>query len=217
MSTLYAQIESTITSIDDTLASIEPIELTKFKSGIIVRDLGENQIILDTAIYIGDNSIKIEKYNKLHQDSFPALTSKVQVGDKVIFDLYSRRVMIIAKNAKEYSEFEKQLKEKEIMHPDMLAAVLNKAGTQVPKQEQFQSICHEYSLGSYYFLLENKSYEVDCNSFKVVSESDFSVTNDETSMTPFYHRFDPIKKGLFNYEKDITDYTKYYKELIGIQ
>ena len=216
-SPLFGEVSSTILSLDDTLGKIEHVELQKFKSGVIVRDLGENSVILGIAVYIGDDTIDIQKYTNLSQDSFPKLTSKVEAGDKVVFDIYNSRAMIIAPNGKEYSDFEKNLEGKSFVHSDILASYINKEGTRVPKEKHFKKMCNGYSLGSIYFLIENKSYEVDCNSFHIVDERDIKETKIDDDMIPFYHRFEKLSKGLFNYEDDITDYATYYKELIGVK
>jgi len=214
VNTLFSSSTSTILSIDNDIATIDSIDLPAGKSGIVVRGFKNHQIIISYATIINNTSFRLTPYTNLKQDSFPTFDTQAQVGDRVEWGIYDDRVMIIAPSKLIYKEIKSQT-DKEIIHPDILAVYLSNSGTLNPKDNDFKKLCQDYSIGVIKFAIDSKLYDVDCISMQVTKTEDIVYNRPKTSKIPFYNRFKKIKKGFFNFDKEITDFDSYYKKLLN--
>jgi hypothetical protein len=207
--------ETQIVSVDKEKLSVEEHDQPKGKTGLILREYKEHQVILGYAKVVDSTTLNFQKYTNLQQDSFPTFDLSVEAGDRVVFGLYDSRVMLITPTRASYTELAEKYHDKELIHPDILAAYLLSTGGYNPKEKHLNHICQHYSVGLINFAIEDKLYEVDCLSLDVLNSEDIEKIDTKDQVLPFFHRIKEFKKGFWNFETPLTDYNSYYKKLLG--
>jgi len=212
---LFSSKTYKVVEINDNLLTLDTTTLKVGESALVVREYESNSIILSYASAINKSQVKLFKYTNLAQDSFPIPTLDVKKGDSVIFGLYNTRRLLIAPNKKAYHTHIKNSINSYI-HIDLLAVLLSDNGQINPTKEYFKQIAQQYSIGKIEFIIEEKLYIVDAQSFIIIDTKEI-IPNKDESMIPFYHRLEEIDKGLFNFDDNMSNYSIYYKKLLGVK
>ncbi len=160
--------------------------------------------------------IKFIMFDMLEQSALPPLRVMPKKGDMVILNYLYNRAFVIAPNEDTYLSVLSDFPEISWIHPDILAAFLSKEYNPAPKKEDFQKVCKQNTSMLLFFAIDKKGYFVDCNSFKVIKEENFSAKEANATL-PFYSRIGKIESGLFNFSDSIKNYDSYYKKLLGIK
>ena len=212
---VYAN-EFEIKSINADSAVIECDNLSIGQSGVVIRNLGDfNSIIKNATLAKIEDSkciVNFSEFNGLVQNALPSLKENPKVGDKIIFNSFYNKGLVIAPNAKTYSKVIKKYSDKSWIHPDIFATYLESKKNPSPTKENFIKFCNAYSIGLIY-LITDREYIVDCNSFKVIDTKDIEIeTKDEVK--PFYSRLGELEASFFSFNNEIKDYKEYYKNLL---
>ena len=212
---VYAN-EFEIKSINANSAVIECDDLKIGQSGVVVRNLGDfNSIITNATLTKIEDSecvVNFSEFNGLVQNALPSLKENPKVGDKIIFNSFYNKGLVIAPNAKTYSKVIKQYSNKSWIHPDIFATYLNSERNPSPTKENFTKFCNAYSIGLVYFILDEE-YIVDCNSFKVIDTKAIEL-EDKNEIKPFYSRLGELKANFFSFKDEVKNYKEYYKDLL---
>jgi len=206
---------STIISINNNIATIDDIDLPIGKSGIVVRDYNQDELIIAYAVLISKNKVKLKSYSNLIQNSFPNVKIKIKKADKILWGIYDNTKMIIAPNLKNYKTILQTISSK-VIHPDILASYLLKEGDFNPSKESFEQVCEKYSIGNILTNIDTKVYDVDCLSFKILGTKTLKNLSKDSTKLPFYTRIKKIKKGIMNLDENMINYNNYYKSLLGL-
>lgn len=212
--------EYRIDSIDEDFAYVNISGLKVGQSGIIVNK-DNKPIIIATAIVVDSDQnktkLEFERYDELKQDAIPDTNLEVKVGDYVIMDYLYETSMLIAPNSESFQITRKELSNFNFIHPDLFGSYLKVEEEPIPTKEIIQKFAIEQNLGSIIIVVENKAYQVDSRSFKVINI--FNVEyEDKKFMSPFFTRVEDIITSVFDFGSDtFDDYTEYYKELLDIK
>ncbi len=216
---VYAN-EFEIKSINTNSAVIECDNLSIGQSGVVVRNLGEfNSIIKNatlTKIEANECIVNLSEFNSLTQIALPSLKESPKVGDKVIFNSFYNKGLVISPNAKTYYKVVDKYIGKTWIHSDIFATYLEGIKNPSPTKENFNEFCNAYSIGLVYFILD-KEYIVDCNSFKVIDTKEINIENSKNSkdeIKPFYSRLGELEASFFSFKNEMKDYKEYYKNLL---
>lgn len=190
------------------------------QSGIIVNK-SSSTIIIGTGIVVSsdDEKTKLEfkGFDGLTQEAIPNTNVKVSNGDFFILDYLYKASTIIAPNSESFYVLRNILPEYNFLHPDMLGAFFKVQEEPLPSEESIKKFALEQNLGSIFIVIEDKAYQLDSRTFKVVNIINIKY-EDKKQMKPFYTRVEKIEQGTFDFdEEEIEDYTKYYKELLDIK
>ena len=211
--TLFAA-QTTITQIEEGGARIEPVELPKGISGIVVHRFDdEHATIVARAILTAPDRIRFEVFDALAQPNLPAPKILPQKGDLVILGYLYHRGAIIAPNYETYDAIQKRY-DLEWVHPDLFAAELAKAHHPAPTKEDFRTFCNKFALARIFVALKDHTDVVDCYSFDVIERLDLPSEGNETKL-PFYTRIEKIPTSIFDFFSDeVKDYYSYYTKLV---
>ena len=216
-SSIAAPIEGVVVAVKDNHVIADLPGAKAGLSAIVVYayDGGEAISRQCTVIDGAKAELVCEPFEQFDQDSVPGLLLPVRAGDKVIAGPLSTTAMIIAPSAARYVRIQDRYPGYRYIHPDLFAGQLNKADNPNPKQDEFRTFCRNWMVGTLIFALNDGDWIVDCQSFAAL---DFhaNTADAETPMKPFYHRLDPIKRGVFAWgtPKTIADFNAHYKSLI---
>ncbi len=205
---------SVIVETKDGGARIEPVDLPRGVSGVVVHRFdGNHAVIVARAILTAPDAVRFEVYDALAQPNLPAPKILPQKGDLVIFGYLYNRAAIIAPNYQTYDRIQKSY-DLEWVHPDLFAAELAKARHPAPEKEDFRTFCNKFALARLFVALKDHTDVVDCYSFEVIERLDLPSEGNETKL-PFYSRIEKIPSSIFDFfGEEVKDYYGYYTQLV---
>ena len=213
---IWAEIHTTITKIEGSSATIEPVQAIKGMSGIVIHHFDANHsTIVARAIYQGGDTITFDVYDALAQESLPRPKILPQEGDEVILGYLYDRSLLIAPNLQSYQEFVNSHPDIQWLHPDLFAVELSKARHPVPQKEDFKNFCNKFATGTIHFALKDKVVEADCYTLAPLHSERFQINQTKVKL-PFYSRIKEIESSIFDFfgQKEIPNYFSYYAHLL---
>jgi hypothetical protein len=221
---LFEEYETTLISVEKNRAVIEDSPSIMIGSSGIVIYMFDNQesLIISRAIVTNKNGtravLELIPFDNLAQNNFPRISIVPKSGDIVKLNYLYGRSLIVTPNYETFKKITDFFIDIEWIHPDVTAAFLAKRYIPNPDRKRFREMCSINMAGLITFNMDNFGYFVDCISFKVVKAFKIPVSNDHT-IVPFYSRIsDNIKTSpLVIGNKDIIDYSEYYRHLLGVK
>ncbi|MBL0686658.1 MAG: plasminogen-binding N-terminal domain-containing protein [Sulfurospirillum sp.] len=218
---IFNEFSTKILNIEGETAIIQDSnDIVIGSSGIIVHTFENNisTIIAHANVIKKDGNratIEFGEYKYLTQIAFPKSGITPAIGDKITLNYLYKRVLMVVPSYEIYEKVKKQFEGISWIHPDIVGAYLAKELKPNPNKKNFQKMCRINSAGLIFFALNNSSYFVDCNNFKVVKElkTDLIIKKAEV---PFYTRVKEIKANWMNWNSTyIEDYDTHYRKMIG--
>ncbi|MGB5867600.1 MAG: plasminogen-binding N-terminal domain-containing protein [Arcobacteraceae bacterium] len=221
--TANLQLQTTqIFDVTPTNAKINIPNLIIGQSGVIVRNLENNSIILSQAIVThstNDGSqIKFVDVDVLKQDAIPTTLLKVSNGDEFILNHLYNTSLLIAPNEKAKFAVKELFPKQNFVSEDFFASNLKLNNTPVPTKETFINFAQAQQIGTLFFVVQNNLFIVDSLSFKVI-DTILIPNDDDSTNVPFLTKIDEIKTGIFNFgfsKNKIENYDLYYLKLLEI-
>jgi len=169
-----------IESIENNKAVISKGELTPGMSGIVIHKYDETQkAIVATAQVVSTNksqtTLQLFRFKQLQNKNLPDIKTKPQIGDIVMLGYLYNRVLPIVPNQATFQKVKNSNFGFLIVHPDIFAVELSKDKKPLPKTEDFHKFCKKMNIGLVMFVFKDGSDFVDCNSWKKIYHSDFSI------------------------------------------
>jgi hypothetical protein len=221
---LFDEYETTLISVEKNLAVIEDSSSIMIgSSGIVIYSFdNEESLIISRAIVTSKNGTKamleLLPFDNLAQNNFPRISVVPKAGDIVKLNYLYGRSLIVAPNYEAFKKITDFFIDMEWIHPDITAAFLAKRYIPNPDRKRFREMCSINMAGLITFNMDDFGYFVDCISFKVVKAFKMPLVSDLT-IVPFYSRIsDNVKTSpLVLGNKEIIDYSGYYKHLLGVK
>ncbi|MDR1615131.1 MAG: plasminogen-binding N-terminal domain-containing protein [Campylobacteraceae bacterium] len=221
---LFEEYETKLISVEKNLAIIEDSPSIMAGSSGIVMYIFDNEesMIISRAVVVSKNGsqavLELIPFDNLAQNNFPRISITPKTGDIVKLNYLYNRSLIVAPNYEAFKKITDFFINIEWVHPDITAAFLAKRYIPNPDRKRFKEMCSINMTGLITFNMNNMGYFVDCISFKVVKAFKMPNESDKTIL-PFYSRIsDNIKTSpLVIGNKEITDYSEYYRHLLGIK
>lgn len=166
----------------------------------------------------GQAVLKYRKFKGLQQSALPTYNITPKKGDTIILNYLYKRAMAIVPDAQTLQFVTTKFSDIEWVHPDIFGSKLSVDHTPTPTKEDFTNECSQNSFALLFFAVEGKGYFVDCNSFKILAQTNLPKTSkDITPQVPFYTRLEEIKGRMFGLMggDGINDYNKFYKKMLG--
>lgn len=238
----YGSIEQKITTLENTTATDATINVGNLKlgqSGIVVHTYNDDQsIIVSSAVVMDSNEnqskIKFTAFDSIKSQALPTSNLKPSNGDIFIVNYLYSQSLLITPNGQTYTDMQKFFPQQSFLSSDIFASYLKLIENPTPQKADFQAFCKKHDLGTIYFVIEDRFYIVDVNSFKVV-ETLPMINQSNIQESPFYTKVDEIKSGVldFDFNFDMSfgldflqskqepkvradSYNRYYKNLLGI-
>jgi hypothetical protein len=215
----FGVIETKVTEVDGSVVRIEAAAgIISGQSAFVIREFDDSHTtVIAQCTVSGDvSSMTCAAFDYLYHDSLSLIKSGISVGDTVKIGLLNESIAIIAPDQKSYLTVKSQFPGAIVFHPDLFAVTLKYEDNPTPAKEDFVGFCRENFIGVLVFALNDAVYDVDCQSFKVINRHGEGSLDKENNK-PFYHRVGEIERGFFDFgNKEVDDFTAYYKKLIGV-
>jgi len=210
-----------ITAVDGTTIQIKADDRVKFgMSGYVVHRFDERHQIITAQCQHQKASqlstLECKPYEGLTHEMIAQVKMPLDAKDEITFNMMPN-ALIIAPDQGRYLALESILKSQGrlMVHADLLAMRLWDDDEVRPQKETFQGFCHTYMIGDLYFVMDDGTYQVDCQTFKTLDKRAI-LEGEGESMSPFYHRLVPVERSFFDFgPSDIGTFTPYYKALIS--
>jgi len=204
-----------IESIDKRGVFIECDSLKVNQSGFVVRKIDNFDIIIKDAVITEkvDNRCKLSLSDSIFiaQRALPSIKEEAEVSDRVIFNSFYDKAMIVAPNLESFNKVKRKYADLEFTHPDIFATYLKANRQMMPNREDFKNFCKHLSIGLIILVNNQKEYILDSQSLGVL-DSDILEYQSE-AVTPFYSRAGEFKGSFFSFS-DKENYLTYYEKLI---
>lgn len=219
-----SKVEIPLPKQDDKSIKIPSMNLKEGESGILVRNIENNEfIIADIIVESIENKIAIISYtpfNSINQQYMPHPIGTPKEGDKAIFRILYNRALIISPNQDIYKNIIDSNTHIDFIHPDIFASFLANSSYNMPNKNNFSNFCKKFAIGLLFIWDKNTIFKLDCNSLKILEKD--NLTNAKKDLTnniklPFFTRLgDETLNELFKM-KDMKDYSTYYSNLLGLE
>ena len=192
-------------------------------SGVVIHLFDDNHQTIVATITVVDkkDGIAILKYKNFSgpvQNALPSYKIAPKKGDKVILNYLYERALAITPNKKTLNYINEKFDFIDWIHPDIFASKLSINYTPKPEKIDFKNECRDDDFALLFFVIEDRGYFVDCNSFQILHQTEMEKETGKITMVPFYNRLKEIKGRMFGVMggEGINDYNTYYKNLLGI-
>ncbi|WP_181881733.1 plasminogen-binding N-terminal domain-containing protein [Helicobacter sp. MIT 14-3879] len=201
----------------DSSIKIPAFDLQKGDSGIITREVDNNEFILFNVEVInvvnGIAELKLIEFNSMNEEYLPKPIGVVKEGDKAIFRILYDRAILIAPNQNSYQEVLDLNKNIDFLHSDVFATFLAKNNINMPNTDDFKSFCSRFDVGLVFIVGKNDITTLNCQSFNILEQVSYTL-KDNIVKLPFYTRLsDGVIQEIFNIKK-FSDYYMYFNNLI---
>ena len=210
-------------------AKIKKTKLKIGQSGIIRHTYKNNHsIILANASVIKSfdeySLIKFTPFTQLEQKALPNVSTSVKNKDIFILNFLYSSSLLVTPNQDAFVKTRDMFPSHNFIHSDILASYLKLENSPYPSRKQIKEYSKKVSIGTIFYVIENKVFIIDTKTFKIISTEEIKYNKNKVQL-PFYTRIEKIKKGNFDFSSteyidselsDIEKYNKYYKNFIGI-
>ena len=197
------QEEVNIISTSNKSGIISNKEIKKGMTGFII----QNGMMIGKAISIGDAKVIYQPLLKLRNRNLASIKVTPKSGDKIIFGLYNFRGLIIAPNQKSYLSVKRSYPSIQWIDSDIFLSTFKTK----PSKDDFQNFCSEFNIGFIDFILGDKEYIVDSNSFYVLEKKE-TTPYPYPKEKPFFTNYSKVTKGFF--ESSPKNWVEYYKTML---
>jgi len=207
-----------IFDVTPTTAKINITNLNLGHSGIIVKKINNNTMIISQAVVIKSNNKNstLEFLDKdiIKQNAIPTTKLIPENGDKFILNHLYKTSLLIVPNVKAKKNVKELYPNQNFLNEDFFAAHLKIIQQPIPEKETISNFAQAQQIGTIFIVVENKLYILDSITFKIIETIPLSY-NDESTNVPFLTKIQDIKTGFWNFsDEKIEDYNKYYLKLL---
>ncbi len=192
-------------------------------SGVVMHSFDETHKTIVATVEVVEKKgtqaiLKYKRFKGLQQSALPSYNITPKKGDTIILNYLYKRAMAIVPDAETLQFVTTKFSDIEWVHPDIFGSKLSVDYTPSPTKEDFTNECSQNSFALLFFAVKEKGYFVDCNSFKILAQTNLPQTSKNTTpQVPFYTRLEEIKGRIFGLMggDGINDYDKFYTKMLG--
>ncbi|MGB3750169.1 MAG: plasminogen-binding N-terminal domain-containing protein [Arcobacteraceae bacterium] len=202
-------------------AKIQIPDLSIGQSGIVIKNIDTNSIILSQAVVVAsnqnDSTIEFINTHILPQDAIPTSNLKPQNDDTFILNHLYNTSLIIVPNLKAKTLIQKLYPNQNFLNEDFFASHLKVQNIPLPQKKDISSFAQSKQIGTIFLMVENNLYILDSISFKIIDT--VSISNDDlTTHSPFFTKIENIEQAFWDFgAEEIENYNEYYLELLEIK
>lgn len=209
-----------ISEVTDQTAKLDIPNLQIGQSGIVIKNIDENSIILAQASVIktDDHSSTIKFFEKklLEQDALPTTTLKPSNGDLFILNHLYRSSLLIVPNTQAKNSILKLFPNQNFLDEDFFASYLKVENNPRPDKETIVEFAQSQEIGTVFIAVQNNLFILDALTFKVL-DSKLITNDDKKTQVPFLTRIEEIKNTMLDFSaNEIKNYDLYYLKLMEI-
>jgi len=209
------------TQIVETSKKVAKIKIPNLKigqSGVIVKNIGENSIIISQASIVKSTQdysiIQFSDKEILLQDAIPTSNAKPQNGDDFILNHLYNTSLLIVPNLKAKTIVKELYPNQNFLNEDFFASHLKLIHTPLPKKETISNFAQSQQIGTIFIVVKNTLYILDSLTFKIIDTISIENNDNKTSV-PFFTKIESIKQGFWDFGAEkIKNYNTYYLKLL---
>jgi len=161
-----------IFDVTPTSAKINITNLNLGHSGIIVKKINNNMMIITQATVIESNSNNstLEFIDKdiIEQNAIPTTKLSPENGDKFILNHLYKTSLLIVPNVKAKKNVKKLYPNQNFLNEDFFAAHLKIIQKPIPEKETITNFTQSQQIGTIFIVVQNKLYILDSLTFKII-------------------------------------------------
>jgi hypothetical protein len=209
-----------IFDINDKTAKIQIPNLKIGQSGVIIKNIDKNSIIVSQATIIkstnSNSTIKLINKPIIKQDSIPRSVLIPKNGDKFILNHLYKTSLLIVPNVKAKTAVEKLYPKQNFLNEDFFAAHLKLINSPIPSKKTLIKFSQSQQIGTIFIVVQNNLFIVDGLTFKIIDT--VLINNDDKSTSvPFLTKIENIEQRFWQFGDDkIKNYDNYYLNLLEI-
>jgi len=212
--------KTTILDVNNKTAKINIPNLITGQSGIVIKDINENSVMLTQASVIESNNlnstIQFSEKPLLQQDALPTSKLKPKDGDNFILNHLYNTSLLIVPNPKAKLSVQELFPKQNFLDEDFFASYLKLNNKPVPSQEDISEFALTHQMGTIFIVVQNNLFIVDSLSFKIL-DTILIDNDDKNSAVPFLTKIEKIETNILDFGSDeIENYDLYYLKLLGI-
>ena len=209
---LPQRIETTIKSIHGNSIQLAQ-NVSAGMSGLIVHDYGNGlSAITHSVISTKNGKVKILPYTAILHENIPTVKTEAKVNDKVILGNFYNNALLIAPDARSYSNITKKFN-KAWIHPDAYALQFMSEERSEISLESLQKFARNNQVGLVLIATKTELLILDPLSKKFLGQKAIKGTATE-AMKPFFSRFEHMDVSTFGFSDiKLKDYYKAIQDL----
>ena len=182
-------------------------------SGVIVHNYGNGLFaITHSVITTTKGKATILPYRAIIHENIPTVKTEAKIDDKVILGGFYNNVLLIAPDAKTYTNITKSFK-KTWIHPDAYALDFMREEKSAISLNSLQRFARANQIGLVLIATKTKIVVLDPISKKIIDEKTFNGTA-QKAMKPFFSRFEQMDVSAFGWSDiALKDYYQAVEEL----
>ena len=207
-----------IFDVTPTTAKINITNLNIGNSGIIIKKINNNTMIITQAVVINSNkknsTLKFIDKDIIQQKAIPTTKQIPKNGDQFIINHLYKTSLLIVPNVKAKKNVIDLYPTQNFLNEDFFASHLKIIQQPVPTKETISNFTQSQQIGTIFIVVNEKLYILDSITFKVIDTINLTY-NDKSTNVPFLTKIDNIKQGFWDFSADsIKDYNAYYLQLL---
>jgi len=207
-----------IFDVTNQTAKINVTNLNSGHSGIIIKKIDNNSLIITQAVVIKSNNInstiKFIKKDILPQDAIPKTNLQPSEGDQFILNHLYKTSLLIVPNQAAKNKILEIYPNQNFLSEDFFAAHLKVTNNPLPTKKVISDFAQSQQIGTIFIVIDDKLFILDSISFKIIDRLNIPY-NDPTTNVPFLTKIKDIKKSLWDFgDNKINNYNKYYLKLV---
>jgi len=213
--------KTTIFDLQKDTAKIDIPNLTIGQSGVIVKTIENDSIIIAQAFVVAadtmQSTIRFTDKQILPQDAIPTSSKKPAQGDEFILNHLYNTSLLIVPNTKAKEIVQSLYPKQNFLDEDFFATHLKLIYTPIPNKKDFLNFAQKQQIGTLFIVVQNQLYILDAATFKLLDT--IAIDNDDQSENiPFLTKITEIEKGFWDFgDNKIDNYTQYYSKLLEIK
>ncbi len=207
-----------IFDVTPTTAKINITNLNTGHSGIIIKKIKNNTVIVTQAVIIKSNnkSSTLEFIDKdiLPQKAIPTTKLIPENGDKFILNHLYKTSLLIVPNLKAKNNVKNLYPNQNFLNEDFFASHLKIIKQPIPEKETISKFAQSQQIGTIFIVIQNKLYILDSITFGIIDTVTLTY-NDQSTNVPFLTKIKEIEQGIWDFsDEKIEDYNTYYLKLL---
>lgn len=209
-----------ISDVTEESAKLDIPNLQIGQSGIVIKNIDDNSIILSQASVTATNdkfsTIKFYEKKLLEQDALPTTTLTPSNGDQFVLNHLYRSSLLIVPNTQAKNSILKLFPDQNFLDEDFFASYLKVQNTPRPDKETILEFAQAQQIGTIFIAVQNNLFILDGLTFKVLG-SQLISNDDKKTQVPFLTRIEEIKNTMLDFSASkIENYDLYYLKLMEI-
>jgi len=170
-------------------------------SGLIIHDYGNGlSAITHSLVTLPNGVAKVLPYRAIRHENMPLIKTDTRVNDRAIIGNFYNNLLLIAPNARTYSDITKSFNGRKWIHPDAYAIEFMKEEISSLSFDSLYQFALKNQVGLVLLVTKNRLRILDPISKTFLGERSIHLV-DSKATNPFFSRFEHMDVSAFGFSK----------------